>query len=180
MSVSENVQHEAFKTRVLIYSSSTHHAQLIQKVLKFHNKDVDWFGQNSRNTENDFVVLQTSEASEAAGFNPTIVLVSSNVLSECLDTVFNSITPGGVLVYPETIGNIVENTAVYFRKLPYASSDIKQNADVSYFVTELGDIPVFGLDSHVIDDLQGIKLFCVQFGIMEEEFFEALAELLLN
>lgn len=180
MCVSENVQQEDFKTRVLIYSSFPHHAQLIQEVLKFHNKNVDWFGENSRSTESDFLVLQTSEASEAAGFNPTIVLVSSNVPSESLESVFNSITPGGVLIYPETIGNIVENTTVYFRKLPYAASDIRQNADAKYLVTDFGDIPVLGLDPNIIADLDGIKLFCVQFGIMEEEFFEALAELLLN
>lgn len=177
---SENQQREDFKTRALIYSSSAVYADFIQQILSFHGKEVDWSHDISKNADSDFLVLRTSNAAEASDFKPTIVLLSSYILTENPVLVLNAITPGGVLVYPETLENTIVNSTVYFRKLPYSPTAAKENAGLKYLITHLGDIPVSDLNDHILIDLDGIRLFCAQFGVMEEEFYESLAELLLN
>ena len=172
-----NFQSENFRTRVLIMSSSVDHSVFIKQIFDFHGKSVDWSGAGSHSAKSDFTVLQTSDVTEAVHFKPTIVLISSEIADTDSAPVFSHITPGGVLVYPQSLEAVVEQANVYFRKLPYSPTDLNEKGGTQYLNTDMGDLPVSGIEARVLADLDGIKLFCAQFGIMEEQFYEALAEL---
>lgn len=172
-----NFQVENFRTRVLILSSSVDHSVFIKQIFDFHGKSVDWFGADSYSAQSDFTVLQTFDVAEAVHFKPTIVLISSEIEHADPAPVLSNITPGGVLVYPQSLDAVVEQANVYFRKLPYSPTDLNEKGDTQYLNTDMGDLPVSGIEARVLADLDGIKLFCAQFGIMEEQFYEALAQL---
>ena len=40
--------------------------------------------------------------------------------------------------------------------------------------TEMGEIPLASGDANLVKNINGIKLLCQQFGIMEEDFYEAM------
>jgi UDP-N-acetylmuramate: L-alanyl-gamma-D-glutamyl-meso-diaminopimelate ligase len=62
----------------------------------------------------------------------------------------------------------------YFRKLPFEPAVFQKNNEQYVVASELGAIPVNFRDENVLLNLEGIKLLCQQFGVMEEEFYEAV------
>lgn len=178
MSPSENMNATDFKTRVLIYSDSPAHAAFIRQILDLNEKAADYFGAaQETSAESDFLVLSTFDSAQAAEFRPTIVFMSSESGVDRASKIISQITPGGVLVYPESFEETIQNTTNYFRKLPFTPANINVEAGAYYLATDMGDLLLNKVEVNVHQDLEGIKLFCAQFGVMEEEFYSTISEL---
>lgn len=176
MTFSEILQYSAHKTRVALYTSQFSVAKLVFQVLEFSGKEFDFFLMNDKNrvSDNDFVILETDEAEKAKDFEPNIILISDEISDEHLISVLEKITPGGILVYPENKEEIVEKSENYFRKLPFSPSEISKSGENFVLHTDLGTIPLISHDENLLKNVNGIKLLCQQFGVMEEEFYEPL------
>lgn len=174
--ISEIYEYSQKKTRVLVYSSVSSVMKLLVSVLDFHGKDFDFFSENdfSKNPENDFVILETSDLKKASAFKPNIVFISNEIPAENIIPVLPNIISGGVLIYPENIENEIENVGNYFRKIPFSKTGSQKNNDSYILNTEIGIIPLMTNDENLIENQNGIKLLCQQFGIMEEDFYEAV------
>lgn len=174
--ISEIYEYSKNKTRVLMYTSVSSAMKILVSVLGFHNKNFDFFSENnfSKNPENDFVILETSDLKKAAAFKPNIVFISNEIPLENVIPFLPNITSGGVLIYPENIENEIENTENYFRKIPFSKSEFQKTNDSYLLNTEIGMIPLITIDENLIENVNGIKFLCQQFGIMEEDFYEAV------
>lgn len=165
------------KTRVLITGNTSGISELIIKIIDFCGKDVDYIlaNGNAKNDGNDFLVFELNDSSIAGNFKPTVVLIAAEDSSDDFSEVLRKIVAGGILIYNENDGNVVnavDSSENYFRKLPYTKPEINGN----YLKTAIGDIPV-NFDSKIIAHIDGARLLCQQLGIMEEEFYEGLASL---
>lgn len=164
------------KTRVIIYSSHQPVAELLLYVLDFCGKEVDYFFEkrHSKKAESDFVILETSDVQAASNFKGNIVLISAEMNGENISSVLKNITPGGVLIYPNRIEQVVERSENFFRRLPFSDAEFKSIDGKLVINTEIGSIPLVSSDENLVKNINGIKLLCQQFGIMEEDFYEAL------
>ena len=164
------------KTRVLIYSSYPKTAKLVLHVLDFFGKNTDFILSNgkSKTADCDFVILETSDLQKAADFKANIGLISDEMGSGNLTSILKNITAGGILVYPENMEETVDEAENYFRKLSFSNAEFKTEGDKILINTEMGDIPLASGDANLIKNINGIKLLCQQFGIMEEDFYEAM------
>ena len=162
------------KTRVLIYTSDALITQLMIAVLDFYGKNFDYFLQNGSEVHhnNDFVIFETSDVEKAALFKPTIFFISKEIKSATIDSALKNITPGGILIYPGELETTVEECSHYFRKLPFETSLFQKNKSQYILTTLIGSIPLSSTNENLIENLEGIKLLCQQFGVMEEEFYE--------
>ena len=162
------------KTRVLIYTSHPKITKLTFEVLQFCGKEFDYFlADDSHQTgESDFVILETSDLVKAAEFKANIFLISTEINTDEINLALQNITPGGVLIYPLALENLVEESPYFFRKLPFSPSLFKIEAQQYLLETEIGTLPLLFKDENLINNLNGIKLLCQQFGVMEEEFYE--------
>ncbi|MBH1959105.1 MAG: hypothetical protein I8H68_03240 [Flavobacteriia bacterium] len=165
-----------YKTRVLIYSSHQPVANFIIYVLNFFEKDFDYFLEkgDKKQTDSDFVILETSDLQKAKDFKPIIAFISDEMGSENFFQVLKNITGGGVLVYPEKLEENINEAENYFRRLPFSYSAFKISGEKISISTEMGEIPLGSTDESLVQNMNGIKLLCQQFGIMEEDFYEAL------
>lgn len=173
-SLPEILNYSKNKTRVLLFTSQPSVSKLICEVLNFYGKEYDFFLQNrsSRIEENDFVIFETSELAHASQFHPNIVFISSEVDLQESISLLKNITPGGVLIYSSQFEEPIESSNNFFRKLPFSISVFKKENDQIILSTEMGSIPLSSTDEDLIKNLEGIKLLCQQFGVMEEEFYE--------
>ena len=173
---SEITSYSQHKTRVLIYSSYLKTAELVLHVLDFFGKNTDFILANgkSKTADCDFVILETSDLQKAADFKANIGLISDEMGSGNLTSIIKNITAGGILVYPENMEETVDEAENYFRKLSFSNAEFKTEGDKILINTEMGDIPLASGDANLIKNINGIKLLCQQFGIMEEDFYEAM------
>ena len=173
---SEISAYSQHKTRVLIYSSYPKTAERVLHVLDFFGKNTDFILSNgkSKTADCDFVILETSDLQKAADFKANIALISNEMGSGNLTSIIKNITAGGILVYPENMEETVDEAENYFRKLSFSNAEFKTEGDKILINTEMGDIPLACGDANLIKNINGIKLICQQFGIMEEDFYEAL------
>ena len=174
--LSEISDYSQHKTRVLIYSSHLRIAELVLYVLDFFGKEVGYFLETGRTkkAESDFVILETSDFRVASDFKGNIVLVPEEINGENISPVLKNITPGGVLIYPNRIEQVVERSENFFRRLPFLDTEFKSIDGKLVINTEIGSIPLVSGDENLDKNINGIKLLCQQFGIMEEDFYEAL------
>ena len=173
---SEISAYSQHKTRVLIYSSYPKTAELVLHVLDFFGKNTDFILANgkSKTADCDFVILETSDLQKAADYKSNIALISNEMGSGNLPSILKNITAGGILVYPENMEETVDEAENYFRKLSFSNAEFKTEGDKILINTEMGDIPLASGDANLIKNINGIKLLCQQFGIMEEDFYEAM------
>ena len=164
------------KTRVLLYTSNPSITHLIQKVLNFYEKEFDFFLENGliQNEGNDFVILETSDLEKATQFKANIFFISDEINSDHIDSALQNITPGGILIYPIELEKVVNECQHFFRRLPFTDSLFLKNEHQFILSTQIGLIPLISTDENLIKNLEGIKLLCQQFGVMEEEFYEPL------
>ncbi|MGA9211741.1 hypothetical protein [Kaistella sp.] len=162
------------KTRVLVLSSQPSVTQLLIEVLNFHEKDFDFYLDNGvfNNSDNDFVILETSDLEKAAFFEPNIVLITSEISGEQTVQVIEKITPGGILVYNSNLSEIVEQSLNFFRKLEYLGTAFSKSNSNFTLQTNIGEIPISSSDENLIKNIDGVKLLSQQFGVMEEDFYE--------
>ena len=173
---SEISAYSQHKTRVLIYSSYPKTAKLVLHVLDFFGKNTDFILANgkSKTADCDFVILETSDLQKAADFKANIGLISDDMGSGNLTLILKNITAGGVLVYPEKAEEAINEAENYFRKLSFSDAEFKTAGEKIFISTEMGEIPLGSSDANLIKNINGIKLLCQQFGIMEEDFYEAM------
>lgn len=173
-SISEISDYSQNKTRVLIYTSNPGVAQLVLQVLDFHGKNTDFFLQNGfkETSGNDFVLLDTSDIHRAAEFRPNIVLMTEDFADQDFSPLLKNIIAGGVLIYPTIFETQLEKAENFFRKLPFSRAAFQKNTETFVLNTELGHLPLLSADENLIENINGIKLLCQQFGVMEEEFYE--------
>jgi UDP-N-acetylmuramate: L-alanyl-gamma-D-glutamyl-meso-diaminopimelate ligase len=60
--------------------------------------------------------------------------------------------------------------------LEFAQTEIKNQGENFSFKTSMGFLPFPTQDKFLAENLEGLKLLAQQFGIMEEEFYEAVME----
>lgn len=175
-SLQEIIQFSTHKTRVLIFTSHQSISKLVLDVLHFSGKEFDYFlsDQEFKNEENDFVLFETSDVSKAAEFRPNIVFISKENDFEKLEPLLKNVVSGGIVIFPKELENEMEEQIYYFRKLPSAEISFQKNDGQIILDTEIGEIPLLSKDENLVKNIDGIKLLSQQFGIMEEEFFEAL------
>lgn len=173
---SEISAYSQHKTRVLIYSSYPKTAKLVLHVLDFFGKNTDFILANgkSKTADCDFVILETSDLQKAADFKANIGLISDEMGSGNLTSILKNITAGGILVYPENMEETVDEAENYFRKLSFSNAEFKTEGEKILISTEMGEIPLASGDANLVKNINGIKLLCQQFGIMEEDFYEAM------
>ena len=162
------------KTRVLVLSTQSSVTKLLIEVLHFHEKEFDFYLENGdfSNSNNDFVILETSDVQKATLFEPNIVLISSEIPAETIAPLLQKITAGGALVYHSSISETVENAQNFFRKLEFIETQFQKSNSTFTLQTNIGAIPILSSDEHLIKNIEGIKLLAQQFGVMEEEFYE--------
>ncbi len=162
------------KTRVLVLSSQPSVTQLLLEVLYFYGKEFDYYLENgdSKNTNNDFVIVETSDVEKASVLEPNIVLITSELSGAQVVPVIEKITPGGVLVYDSSISETVEQSVNFFRKLEYTGIAFSKNNSNFTLHTNIGEIPILSSDENLIKTIDGLQLLSQQFGVMEEDFYE--------
>ncbi|WP_226064154.1 hypothetical protein [Kaistella polysaccharea] len=166
------------KTRVLLFSKTPSVRPFFLQVLNFHGKQFDYFSSNQdlEISENDFVILESFDPEIVKNFKPNIAVVTSEVEQNDLNFVSNSMISGGVLIYPQTLNAEVEAPSAYFRKLEFTKTDYSQNGRNFLIKSPMGSIPFHTDDEILASNLSGLQLLAQQFGIMEEEFYEAVME----
>lgn len=91
----------------------------------------------------------------------------------------NSLTNGGIMVYNEedlVLKNIVEKAENPIKKYPYKTPNYKiENGITLLLETSLGEMPLEIFGEHNLQNLAGAKWICQHMGIVEEEFYEAIA-----
>lgn len=175
-SLSEIIQFSTNKTRVLIFTSHQSIPKLVHDVLHFNGKHFDYFlsNQEFRDEENDFVIFETSDVVNAVEFRPNIVFISNKYDFEKIESMLKNVVSGGIVIFPKELEDKMEEQIYYFRKLPYSEISFRKNANHITLETEIGEIPLLSTDETLVKNIEGIKLLSQQFGIMEEEFYEAV------
>lgn len=176
LSFSEFLHYSAHKTRVLLYTKQPNAAKIFLEILNFYEKDFDVFLANGfmKFEENDFVIFETAAEEEAAQFKPNIVFISQERDLNGTNLIFNTIIPGGILIYPVALETEVEASPNYFRKLPFSKSTFQKIDEKIILSTEIGSIPLQSKDENLVNNLNGLQILAQQFGIMEEDFYEAV------
>lgn len=171
--LAEMIDYSQNKTRVLVYSSLPEISRFLLEVLDFNGKKVDYFSAKQiLKNDQDFVLFQTSDADEAARFQPNIALVTVETPKEEVREFIKNIVAGGVLIFPEFMADTVGFALNYFRKLPFAKTDFDSENGMTLIHTEIGAIPLNTSSENLINNLNGLQLLAQQFGVMEEGFYE--------
>lgn len=175
-SILEITQFSAAKTKVLLFTNLQSVSNLVLDVLEFNGKDFSYFLRNQevKMEESDFVIFETADIEEATQFQPNIVFVSDENTFENIEPYLKNIVSGGIFIYPKELESKIEEQIYYFRKLPYSEISSRKNTSQITLETEIGEIPLLSKDEYLVKNIEGIKLLFQQFGVMEEEFFEAL------
>lgn len=166
------------KTRVLILTSNSVIAQFFLNILHFNEKDFDFLLEdgNHQNAGNDFVILETSNLEKATLFQPNIALITQDVKPDEISAVLRNIVAGGVLIHPNAFQEAAEESGNFFRKLEFSLADFQKSQDHFILSTSLGPIPLSSEEESLAANMEGVKLLAQQFGVMEEEFYEAVTE----
>lgn len=85
---------------------------------------------------------------------------------------------GGALVYnaddPE-VARLVENDKTEIKKFPYHTPSYRVENEVCILETPEGDLPLQIFGEHNLLNLEGARWICLEMGIQEDEFYEAIA-----
>ncbi len=164
------------KTRVLLVGKEL--SKLFFHVLDFHGKEVDKISENeSERKGSDFLVFCSDNPQQTEDFLPNIVFLEADFAILETSTLLENITGGGVLVYSEnsySISKKLETSTNYFRKLAFQELAFEKHGENATIATEIGTLPLSFSDDRLIRNLDGLRLLCQQFGIMEEEYYEAV------
>ncbi|MDL1914175.1 MAG: hypothetical protein FDW93_06615 [Bergeyella sp.] len=179
-------QMQEYRTRLFIYGLDPCMKELILHILKFNNNNVEEGGFLSGIPGallGDYTILESDILAPAVSFRPNIVFVGSAVLPETYSPLIESIVPGGVFIFHSSLRVIKSGPLVtenYFRKIPYEVPLVKRIKNSLYLQTDYGEIPTSATDISKIRDLEGVRIFMQQLGIMEDTFYEAFACFSLN
>lgn len=148
--------------------------------------------------ENDFIVLEGDEYLSSPIdrrpkfhlYKPNIALLSGiawdhiNVFPtfenyvEQFQIFVNSMTNGGAMVYnteDAEVVNVVENATAHIKKYPYETPAYEVDNGETLLDTPEGPMPIEVFGKHNLNNLAGAKWICQHMGVVEEDFYEAIA-----
>ena len=148
--------------------------------------------------ENEFIVLEGDEYLSSPIdlrpkfhlYKPNIALISGiawdhiNVFPtfdnyvEQFNIFINQLSDGGILVYnaeDEIVNKLVTSTVKPIKKYPYKTPQYQINNGITFIETTLGPMPLEIFGEHNLQNLAGAKWICQHMGVVEDEFFEAIA-----
>lgn len=85
---------------------------------------------------------------------------------------------GGVLIYneeDEVLRKMVEENPHPVKKMPYRTPEYSVEEGTTVLHTHEGDLPLRIFGRHNLQNLEGARLICNQMGVMDEDFYEAIA-----
>lgn len=148
--------------------------------------------------ENEFIVLEGDEYLSSPIdlrpkfhlYKPNIALISGiawdhinvfptfeNYVTQ-FEIFLNQISNGGILVYnaqDEIVNKLVASTTKPIKKYPYTTPKYQIINGVTYIETAIGEMPLEIFGEHNLQNLAGAKWICQHMGIVEDDFFEAIA-----
>ncbi|GGG24688.1 peptidoglycan synthetase [Dokdonia pacifica] len=148
--------------------------------------------------ENDFIVLEGDEYLSSSIdrrpkfhlYKPNIALLSGiawdhiNVFPtfenyvEQFQIFVNSMTNGGAMVYnteDAAVVKVVENATAHIKKYPYETPVYEVEDGETLLDTPEGPMPIEIFGKHNLNNLAGAKWICQHMGVVEEDFYEAIA-----
>lgn len=85
---------------------------------------------------------------------------------------------GGALVYnadDPAVKKLVEEDATEIKKFPYHKPDYRVENGQCILSTPFGDVPLQIIGEHNLLNLEGARWMCLEMGVQEDEFYEAIA-----
>jgi UDP-N-acetylmuramate: L-alanyl-gamma-D-glutamyl-meso-diaminopimelate ligase len=148
--------------------------------------------------DNDFIVLEGDEYLSSPIdrrpkfhlYKPNIALLSGiawdhiNVFPtfenyvEQFQIFVNSMTNGGAMVYnteDAEVVQVVENATAHIKKYPYETPIYEVENGETLLDTPEGPMPIEIFGKHNLNNLAGAKWICQHMGVVEEDFYEAIA-----
>ena len=159
---------------------------------------IEGFDTMVKLTDDEFIVLEGDEylsspldlRSKFLHYHPNIVLLSGiawdhiNVFptyenyKEQFVKMLDSIEKGGVVIYnredPEVV-DLVLHCKNEIKKFAYQTPDFRIENGITYLDTPEGEVPLSVFGKHNLNNLEGARWICLEMGIQEEEFYEAIA-----
>ncbi len=176
MNFSELASKASDKTRILIVSKNAELLKIFQQIAELNSVSINVIRNNNDEVlQADFVAAQTSDDVVGAEFHPTIVLIAADSSEITTPALFEKITGGGILIYPENLA--LPSTENYFRRITFSEPEITETPDGFALETEMGSIPIQISSEETIQEIPGLLLLCHQVGIMDDEFYDALLNL---
>ncbi len=90
----------------------------------------------------------------------------------------DSMTNGGAMVYnseDENVVQVVENATAHIKKYPYVTPEYTIEDGETLLQTPDGPMPIEIFGKHNLNNLAGAKWICQHMGVVEEDFYEAIA-----
>jgi len=90
----------------------------------------------------------------------------------------NSMTNGGAMVYnteDAEVVKVVENATAHIKKYPYETPVYEVEDGETLLDTPEGPMPIEVFGKHNLNNLAGAKWICQHMGVVEEDFYEAIA-----
>lgn len=174
----------AHKTRVIFYNSES--SETLAKflyILDFLGQKVNVISsnQNSFSPDNDFVIIEWNETLNLQNhLQPNVVLIENFSDETKIENFIKTVTSGGAVIYNpnvERLQNIITQSENYFRKLPIEPTQYEVSENTILLETDFGTIPL-NIPENEIAQIEGLRLMAQQFGIMEEDFYDALVGLM--
>jgi len=148
--------------------------------------------------DNDFIVLEGDEYLSSPIdrrpkfhlYQPNIALISGiawdhiNVFPtfdnyvEQFQIFVNGMTNGGALIYNEEdqeVNKVVEHTTAHIKKYPYQTPAYEIADGETLIHTPDGPMPIEIFGKHNLNNLAGAKWICQHMGVVEADFYEAIA-----
>ncbi len=93
------------------------------------------------------------------------------------DLFLNSIEDGGVIIYnelDEEVMKLVEKSPKNLQKIPYSIPAYEINEGQTILKNQTGDVLLNIFGEHNLNNLEGARLVCMQLGINEKDFYQAI------
>lgn len=90
----------------------------------------------------------------------------------------DSMTNGGAMIYnteDENVVKVVENATAHIKKYPYKTPEYSVENGETLLKTPDGPMPIEVFGKHNLNNLAGAKWICQHMGVVEEDFYEAIA-----
>ena len=102
-----------------------------------------------------------------------IVLVTDETPALDILMIAENIVPGGILIYPESLTEKVDESDNFFRKISFAETPFETDSENVFLSTDMGVIPLRSNDQHWVRNINGIRLLAQQLSVMQDEFYDA-------
>lgn len=159
---------------------------------------IEGFDTMVKLTDDEFIVLEGDEYLSSPidlrpkflHYKPNIVLLSGiawdhinvfptyEIYKEQFALMLDSIEKGGVIIYnteDSEVVDLVMKCTNEIKKFPYGLPDSRIEDGVTYLNSPEGEVPLGVFGNHNLNNLEGARWICLEMGIQEEEFYEAIS-----